>query len=371
MCTPSRAALLTARYPARYGLVADPILPVPVLIQITSPGGIPGDEVTIATALAAANYTTAIVGKWHLGMNCSLWGRGCLGPLRHGFHSFFGLPMSLFQEYADPYPFWTLPADTAVIQGLVVAGLVFMVSVGVARRKGVVDACGAASLLSVGLVVLFVAWFCVTHLPVSPWIQNHANSVLMRDGEVVEAPIKLEGFSQRLVAESRRFITEHANSERPFFLFHSFGHVHTPMFTAPHMAGRSKHGRYGDNVEEMDEGVGSLLDTLTQLGLENNTVVYFASDHGGHLEVTDDDGQRIGGHNGRFKGGKRQGGSEGGIRVPGIFRWSGHLPCGVTQHSPTSMMDVLPTLLSLAGLPPLHTLVPLRLPQGAGRHRHF
>ncbi|XP_063872262.1 arylsulfatase H-like isoform X2 [Scylla paramamosain] len=309
MCTPSRAALLTARYPARYGLVADPILPVPVLIQITSPGGIPGDEVTIATALAAANYTTAIVGKWHLGMNCSLWGRGCLGPLRHGFHSFFGLPMSLFQEYADPYPFWTLPADTAVIQ-------------------------------------------------VSPWIQNHANSVLMRDGEVVEAPIKLEGFSQRLVAESRRFITEHANSERPFFLFHSFGHVHTPMFTAPHMAGRSKHGRYGDNVEEMDEGVGSLLDTLTQLGLENNTVVYFASDHGGHLEVTDDDGQRIGGHNGRFKGGKRQGGSEGGIRVPGIFRWSGHLPCGVTQHSPTSMMDVLPTLLSLAGLPPLHTLVP-------------
>ena len=55
-------------------------------------------------------------------------------------------------------------------------------------------------------------------------------------------------------------------------------------------------------MEEMDEGVGSLLDTLTRLGLENNTIVYFASDHGGHLEVTDDDGHRIGGHNGRFKG---------------------------------------------------------------------
>lgn len=45
------------------GLEADPILPVPVLMQITSPGGIPGDEVTIAAALAAADYTTAIVGK--------------------------------------------------------------------------------------------------------------------------------------------------------------------------------------------------------------------------------------------------------------------------------------------------------------------
>ncbi|MPC09833.1 Arylsulfatase D [Portunus trituberculatus] len=287
-------------------------------------------------------------------MNCSLWGRECLGPLRHGFHSFFGLPMSLFQEFTDPYPFWTLPANTAVTRGLVVAGLVSVVSMVMAWRKGVVSARWGMSFL---FLVVFAAWFCVTHLPVSPWTQNHANSVLMRDGEVVEAPINLEEFSQRLVNESRRFITEHANSKYPFFLFHSFGHVHTPMFTAPHMAGRSKHGRYGDNVEEMDEGVGNLLDTLTQLGLENNTIIYFASDHGGHLEVTDDDGQRIGGHNGRFKGGKRQRGSEGGIRVPGIFRWSGHLPCGVTQHSPTSMMDVLPTLLSLAGLPPLHTLV--------------
>lgn len=180
----------------------------------------------------------------------------------------------------------------------------------------------------------------------------------MRGDQVVEAPIQLDGLSQRLAEESRRFLEAHAHDENPFFLMHSFGHVHTPMFSAPHMAGRSKHGRYGDNVEEMDESVGSVLAALAELGLEDNTLVYFTSDHGGHLEAVNDNGERIGGHNGRFKGGKRQGGSEGGIRVPGIFRWPGHIPPGVTLDTPTSLMDLLPTLLSLAGLPRLHTLVP-------------
>lgn len=67
----------------------------------------------------------------------------------------------------------------------------------------------------------------------------------MRDGKVIEAPIQPDGLSQRLVDQSRRFIAKHAHSERPFFLFHSFPHVHTPMFSAAHMAGKSKHGRFG------------------------------------------------------------------------------------------------------------------------------
>lgn len=52
------------------------------------------------------------------------------------------------------------------------------------------------------------------------------------------------------------------------------------------------------------------------------------------------------------------GGAEGGIRVPGIYRWSGHLPAGVTVDHPTSLLDMMPTLLHLAGLPPLHQLLP-------------
>ena len=61
-------------------------------------------------------------------------------------------------------------------------------------------------------------------------------------------------------------------------------------------------GRYGDSVEEMDESVGRVLATLAELGLEDNTLVYFTSDQGGHLEAVEDTGERIGGYNGRFKG---------------------------------------------------------------------
>lgn len=52
------------------------------------------------------------------------------------------------------------------------------------------------------------------------------------------------------------------------------------------------------------------------------------------------------------------GGAEGGIRVPGIYRWPGHIPAGVTIDTPTSLLDTLPTILKLAGLPPLQELLP-------------
>ncbi|ROT64988.1 putative arylsulfatase D [Penaeus vannamei] len=107
----------------------------------------------------------------------------------------------------------------------------------------------------------------------------------------------------------------------------------------------------------MDAGVGAILDALEQHEIDDNTIVYFLSDHGGHLEAIDK-GQRTGGHNGLFKGGKGMGGAEGGIRVPGIFKWKGHMPAGKTIDTPTSLLDTLPTLLELTDLPPVNSLFP-------------
>ncbi|KAK4299720.1 hypothetical protein Pmani_028019 [Petrolisthes manimaculis] len=394
-CTPSRAALLTSRFPTRYGMDANRVLQIPVILHTTSNAALPKDEVTIAEAFQAANYTTALVGKWHLGMECSFLGKSCLGPSNHGFHSFFGIPTTLFFEFGEPGSFWVFPLWKMMNRALIATWLIIMCSLMFGYYKKILKASHIMAILLISHFLFIFLWFTFNHcnftsgastlswaayvllLPfrlldgnparppstssvrVSEWFRTNYNSFLFRDNKLVEKPIQLEGLTQKLVQESTQFLTSRAKDNRPFFLMHSFTHVHTPMFSARHWKGRSRHGRYGDNVEELDEGVGAILDTLRELGLEKNTLVYFTSDHGGHLEAVEPGTmERIGGHNGRFKGGKGQGGSEGGIRVPGLYRWPGILPTGVTVDVPTSLMDLMPTVLSLTGLPNITQLVP-------------
>ena len=88
--------------------------------------------------------------------------------------------------------------------------------------------------------------------------------------------------------------------------------------------------------------MGELVAALERLGVASDTLVYFASDHGGDWPQLGD----MGGWNGPFRGGKGNGGLEGGIRVPGILRWPAHIPPGSTVDEPTSLLDVLPTLAS-------------------------
>uniref|UniRef100_A0A8B9QMM2 Sulfatase N-terminal domain-containing protein n=1 Tax=Anas platyrhynchos TaxID=8839 RepID=A0A8B9QMM2_ANAPL len=148
----------------------------------------------------------------------------------------------------------------------------------------------------------------------------------MRNHDVTEQLMRLERTTSLMLKEAVSFIKRYG----PFLLFVSFLHVHTPLFTTAKFIGKSHHGLYGDNVEEMD-----LME-----GLENHTFTYFASDRGGHLEAQDGSAQL---------GGKGMGGLERGIRVPGIVRWPGALPADIVISETTSLMDVFPTVVQLAG----------------------
>lgn len=108
------------------------------------------------------------------------------------------------------------------------------------------------------------------------------NSILMRNEEVIEQPIQMETLTDRIVNESLHFITQ-KHQER-FLLMASFLKVHTAHFPSANFTGKSKHGKYGDCVMELDYAVGQIIDHLERLKIRDNTFIYFSSDNGGHIE---------------------------------------------------------------------------------------
>ena len=271
-CTPSRAQFVTGRYPVRSGE-----------LQPTGPGspiGLPQSEITIAEALKAQGYRTAMLGKWHLGDFPNL---PEFNPTAHGFDEFFGLPYS--HDYRAPF-----------VQGA----------------------------------------------PPVP---------LYRGLKEIERPVDADTLTQRYTQEAVRFIKE--SKGRPFFLYVAYNMPHLPVGVPASFQGRSRAGRYGDTIEEIDWSVGQVLDALRANGLDRNTLTVFFSDNGPWTNATARSFQETQtlwdvGSAGLLRGTK---GTtwEGGVRVPGIIRWPDGIPAGRVSADMVSALDLFPTLVRLAG----------------------
>jgi arylsulfatase A len=254
LCTPSRAGLLTGRYPVRTGLGFE-------VIMQQDDRGLPLTEVTIAKALKP-HYASGLFGKWHLGHRGEAW-----PPTNHGFDAFFGIPYS-----HDMAPLSLYEAEAG-------------------------------------------------------------------RGKVGELPVDFPRLQQDFLAKAQAFIA--ARQAEPFFVLLSLSAPHLPAWPTPPHDPAGPAGPYGAVVEEIDAILGRLLDQIRALGLTEDTVVVFTSDNGPWFE----------GSPGWLR--ERKGGAayDGGYRVPFVAWGPGRLPAGARSGAITMGIDLLPTLLAMAGLP--------------------
>jgi len=174
-----------------------------------------------------------------------------------------------------------------------------------------------------------------------PYSNDMKPTPLMRNKEVIEEPAVQETLTERYTEEAVAFLR--ANRDRPFFLYLPHSMPHTPLHVSERFAGRSAAGIYGDVIECIDWGVGRVLDTLAELEIDEHTFMLFTSDNGPWLVKAEHGGLAT-----PLRAGKGTT-YEGGMRVPCIVRWPGHIPADSVCSEVATTMDLLPTFAKLAG----------------------
>ena len=167
---------------------------------------------------------------------------------------------------------------------------------------------------------------------------NYPPLPLLRGEEVIEEEPDQRLITQRYTHEALEFIER--SKDGPFFLYLAHTMPHWPQYASEDFAGKSKNGKWGDTVEEIDWSTGQIFAKLDELGIDDDTLVIFTSDNGGAT--------RHGASNAPLRGSK---GTtwEGGHRVCFLARWPGHVPAGTSSDAMALSIDVLPTFAALAG----------------------
>ena len=182
----------------------------------------------------------------------------------------------------------------------------------------------------------------------SPDHKNPTNFVL--NGEPMG---KLEGFSAPLVAEEGvRWLKENRDREKPFLLSVWTHEPHLPIESAEEFMKPYAHiddegiRQHHGNITQLDHAFGMVMKGLDDLGLRDNTIVFFTSDNGPEGKVRRG---RTQGYTGGLRGRKRDS-HEGGIRVAGMVRWPGHITPGTVSKVPVIGSDIFTTTLGIAGI---------------------
>lgn len=306
-CTPTRFSLLTGIYAFRQKGTGIAPPNGPAIIQ-------PGME-TLPAVLQLAGYTTAAIGKWHLGLGHPApdWnGELRPGPLDIGFNHCFLLPTTndrvpqVFMEDRrvkdlDPAdPLWV--GDTSPSED---------------HPNGITH----------------------RHALKMDWSHGHNQTIhngISRIGFTTggtNARFRDEDLADAWVRESKRWIE--ANRDRPFFLYFASHDIHVPRIVHERFQGKSSMGPRGDCLLQLDWCVGELMKTLERLNLDEKTLVVFCSDNGPVLDdgYRDDAVEKLGDHQpaGPFRGGKYSV-WEGGTRIPFITRWKGRIAPAVSDQ---------------------------------------
>jgi arylsulfatase A-like enzyme len=295
VCAPSRASLLTGKHSGH------------ATVRGNYPGQqLAGEEITVAEILKQAGYVTAAIGKWGVGNPPPPD-----DPERNGFDFFYGY-INMFHAH-NYYP-------------------EFM------YRNGKKEYLEGNRLYTVN--------------GDNPWRQEGAGV----------AELKGQYAHDLFDREALRFIGE--NSDTTFFLYLAYNIPHTNNEAGKFLGDGMEVPGYGpfkdrdwpqpekgfaEMIRRLDNSVGTIMDTLSVLGIDENTLVIFISDNGPHEE---------GGHraeffdsNGKLRGIKRDL-YEGGIRTPFIARWPEHIKPGTTSGHISAFWDILPTFSEIAGINP-------------------